>query len=55
VEFLLSVVKEQHATAVDKTTSTPLVRSFQEETTCGVQDSAKVSSPEEAALSILHA
>jgi hypothetical protein len=48
------IVKEQHATTVDKTTSTPLVRSFQEKMTCGVQDSAKVSSPEEAALSILH-
>ncbi|BAF14683.1 Os04g0417400 [Oryza sativa Japonica Group] len=51
VEFLLSVVKERASVAgVDDATSAK-----PEETTCGgVHDPAKASSPEEAALSILH-
>uniref|UniRef100_A0A0E0KQG7 U-box domain-containing protein n=1 Tax=Oryza punctata TaxID=4537 RepID=A0A0E0KQG7_ORYPU len=54
VEFLLSVVKEHGSVGVDATSAKPL-GSSQEETTCGaVQDSAKASSAEEAALSILH-
>ncbi|KAF0935197.1 hypothetical protein E2562_031052 [Oryza meyeriana var. granulata] len=51
VEFLVSVVKE-HA-SVDTASSKPLGSSLQEEM-CGMQDSPKASSPEEAALSILH-
>uniref|UniRef100_A0A0D9ZKM1 U-box domain-containing protein n=1 Tax=Oryza glumipatula TaxID=40148 RepID=A0A0D9ZKM1_9ORYZ len=51
VEFLLSVVKERASVVgVDDATSAK-----PEETTCGgVHDPAKASSPEEAALSILH-
>ncbi|XP_052153603.1 E3 ubiquitin-protein ligase PUB23-like [Oryza glaberrima] len=51
VEFLLSVVKERASVGVDDATSAKP----DEETTCGgVHDPAKASSPEEAALSILH-
>ncbi|KAG8081950.1 hypothetical protein GUJ93_ZPchr0014g46723 [Zizania palustris] len=51
VEFLVSVIK-QHASADNA--SKPLGSSQGQGEICGVQDSPKENSPEEAALSILH-